>query len=399
MKARKRKKKMLWLLWVPAVLAVLFWWYQTKGNKENMTEATFWEGPSSCSVGDLNYLLPEGCTQEQHPDGIRFSVEGVEVGGIDSYSVPENPDWNYGHWVEQLGLREFGDETLGFSGSSSVYAMWEMEFFTDLPGGQPPAVQRYHYFFLSEDMTMAYDLWFDLLTVDRTLMDTIVHSCSVGNRGHNPVETTQTTEAQEETPDPAVLEKCKAVLEQVQSGSRYLRCERSSAYDDGVIEYWLHEGDWMTIQHHSGDNMIAFLYKNGTYYDNGEMVGNIIGARDAEGNVIWKESDGSQSSHIPWLSRYQWNDETVMYLGMEQYGEETHIRLCVKEPFPGFEFGNPEYDVTMVFAADDSFLRAELSVNEGHASQSAFTEKEKILSLDSQTVSAQIEEEYRKAVS
>ena len=155
MKARKRKKKMLWLLWVPAVLAVLFWWYQTKGNKKNMTEATFWEGPSSCGVGDLNYFLPEGCTQEQHPDSIRFSVEGVEVGGIDSYSVPENPDWNYGHWVEQLGLWEFEDETLGYSGSSSLYAIWEMEFFTDLPGGQPPAVQRYHYFFVSKDMTMA----------------------------------------------------------------------------------------------------------------------------------------------------------------------------------------------------------------------------------------------------
>jgi hypothetical protein len=223
-------------------------------------------------------------------------------------------------------------------------------------------------------------------------MDTIVHSCSVGNRGHNPVETTQTTEAQEETPDPAVLEKCKAVLEQVQSGSRYLRCERSSAYDDGVIEYWLHEGDWMTIQHHSGDNMIAFLYKNGTYYDNGEMVGNIIGARDEHGNVIWKESDGSQSSHIPWLSRYQWKEDTVDYLATEQKDGEIHIRLCIREPFPGFEWGNPQYDVTMVFDGDHTFLRAELSVNQGHSSQSAFTEKETIVSLFSETVAAQMEE-------
>ena len=195
MKRCKCKRKPVWIVLVLVVLAVLAVWHQKKADSKSVAELTYWEGPSSCGFGDLLYDLPEGCTQEmrelvkpsalekgegQYPYGIRFSVDGAEIGGIDSYYLPENPDWNFGHWVEELGLWEFEDETLGYSGSSSIYAKWEMEFFTDLPGGAPPAVQRYHYFFVSEDQTMAYDLWFDLLTADPGLVDTIVQSCTVG---------------------------------------------------------------------------------------------------------------------------------------------------------------------------------------------------------------------------
>lgn len=205
-----RKNRKVWILFLclTAAVAAFLIWNQRKEKSRSLAEFTRSEGPSSCAFGDLNYYLPEGCTQElvevvklsdwqrihrekkgQYPDGIRFSVGGTEVGGIDSYYLPENPDWNFGHWVEDLGLWEFEDESLGYSGGSSLYGLWETEFFTDLPGGAPPAVQRYHYFFVSEDQTMAYDLWFDLLTVDRALMDAIVQSCAVGSWGHNVVET------------------------------------------------------------------------------------------------------------------------------------------------------------------------------------------------------------------
>ena len=53
----------------------------------------------------------------------------------------------------------------------------------------------------------------------------------------------------------------------------------------------------MTIQRHSGDNMIAYLCKDGSYYDNGEMHGDKIGARDDEANQLYlamleEEDDG-----------------------------------------------------------------------------------------------------------
>ena len=194
------------------------------------------------------------------------------------------------------------------------------------------------------------------------------------------------------------LERCKTVLAQIQSCSQALVCKRDDGRDKGIIEYWKHENDWMTIQRHSGDNMIAYLCKDGSYYDNGEMHGDKIGARDDEGNVVWKAGTEPQSFHIPWLSRYQWNDKNVQYLGTEQNNGEISIHLRINEPFPGFEWGNPEYSVTMVFDESHLFLRAELSVNEGHASQSAFTEVETVSSLNSVDVAERINQEYQRAI-
>ena len=194
------------------------------------------------------------------------------------------------------------------------------------------------------------------------------------------------------------LERCKSELEHIQSCSQALVCKRNDGKDNGTIEYWKHENDWMTIQRHSGDHMIAYLCKSGSYFDNGEMHGDKIGARDDDGNVLWKAGKEPQSFHIPWLSRYQWNDKNVHYLGTEQANGEISIQLRINEPFPGFEWGNPDYFVTMVFDESHLFLRAELSVNQGHISESGFTEVETVSSLWSQDVAERIDQEYQKAI-
>ena len=194
------------------------------------------------------------------------------------------------------------------------------------------------------------------------------------------------------------LQRCKSELAHIQSCSQALVCKRDDGRDNGIIEYWKHENDWMTIQRHSGDNMIAYLCKDGSYYDNGEMHGDKIGARDDDGNVLWKAGTKPQSFHIPWLSRYQWNDKNVHYLGTEQANGEISIHLRISEPFPGFEWGNPDYSVTMVFDESHLFLRAELYVNQGHVSESGFTEVETVSSLWSKDVAERIDLEYQRAI-
>ena len=72
--------------------------------------------------------------------------------------------------------------------------------------------------------------------------------------------------------------------------------------------------------------------------------------------------------------------------------------MRINEPFPGFEWGNPDYSVTMVFDESHLFLRAELSVNQGHASKSAFTEVETVSSLKSVDVTERIDLEYQRAI-
>lgn len=396
-----------------------------KGEEQPLGEMTRWEGPSSCAVGDLNYYLPVGCAQEQiktmevsdremkkvleekkgiYPYALVFKEGENTVGGIIRHYLPESYTPAEFDWIQDLGLWELEDETLGHFGGSGIGYVWEMEFFTDLPGDPPDQVLRKHYFFLSEDMTMVYDLWFDMMTVDEGIYRQILDSCVLGGGRHREVAMPQSSSETETFPvkeilafagldsEEAALRRCRSVLEQVQSCSRALRCERDNGYDNGIMEYWLHEEDWMTIQTHSDGSVIGFLYKDGTYYDNSGMLGNQIGIRDEEGNLLWKESVQRETFHIPWLSQYQWKEDTVDYLETEQKNGEIHIRLCIREPFPGFEWGNPQYDVTMVFDDDHTFLRTELSVNQGHSSQSAFTEKETIVSLFSETVAAQMEE-------
>lgn len=422
----KKGKKRLWAgcLCAALCLGVMLLLFPKK-EATSLAEMTRWEGPSSCAVGDLNYYLPEGCTQEQvevlelkdrerlkyleakkgiYPYAEVFREGETVVGGINSYFLPENVDLTNLKWLEDLGLWEFEDETLGYFAGSGAGCDWEIEFFTDLPGNPPNQVLRKHYFFLSEDMTMVHDLWFDMMGVDSEIYRQILDSCIVGGGRHREVATPQhsgetVTFPVEDAPaagsadsGEAALEQCRSVLEQIQSGSRALRCERHSIQDDGIIEYWLQGENWMTIQTHSDDSVIGFLYQDGKYYDNGGMMGDRIGIRDENGNPVWKENARQETFHIPWLSRYQWNEDAVVYQGTEEENGEIRIRLCIREPFPGFEWGNPEYGVTMVFGADRTFLRAELSVNEGHSSQCAFTETETVVSLDREAVAMQMEQ-------
>ena len=421
----KKGKKTLWIGCLCAVLCIGAALFLLREKKDpTLAEMTRWEGPSSCAVGDLNYYLPEGCSQEQveilelkdremlkyleakkgiYPYTEVFREGENVIGGINSYYLPESFTPAQFDWIEDLGLWE----TLGHYGESGSEYVWSVEFFTDLPGDPPDKVQSRHYFFLSEDMSMVYDLWFDMLSVDSEIYRQILDSCRVGGGRHWEVATPQNTADPETFPVNAdlatlspdsgewALEQCRSVLEQIQSRSRALRCERHSTQDDGVIEYWLHEEDWMTIQTHSDDSVIGFLYKDGTHYDNGGMMGDKIGMRDENGDLLWKQGEQRETFHIPWLSRYQWKEEAVVFLGTKQTEEEIHIHLCVKEPFPGFEWGNAQYAVTMVFDREYSFLRAELSVNEGHSSQSEFTETETVVSLDSETVRSQMDEKCR----
>lgn len=203
----KKRRLLLGIVCAVVLAAVMWGMFREKGDP-SLEEMTHTQGPCSCAFGDLNYYLPEGCSQAMtelqelsdwermhrekkgmYPDGIVFSSEEKVFGGIRSFYLPENSSVSGNDWIHELGLPEFEDETLGWFGGSSVYGLYQMEFFTDLPGGAPFDVHSMHYFFLSEDGTMAYDLWFDLLAGQEKFMQTILESCAVGSWGHNPVET------------------------------------------------------------------------------------------------------------------------------------------------------------------------------------------------------------------
>lgn len=210
----KWKKPKVWvsLICIAACAAIVLVCALNPEQEEALADMTRTEGPCSCGVGDLNYYLPEGCTQEGvetmelndwerkrvleekqgiYPYAVIFKEGETTVGGVNSYYLPESFTPANFTWIEELGLWEFEDETLDHFTSSGIEYAWELEFFTDLPGDVPDEVLRKHYFFLSEDMTMAYDLWFDLLKVDNGIYRQILDSCVVGGGSHKSVETTK----------------------------------------------------------------------------------------------------------------------------------------------------------------------------------------------------------------
>lgn len=210
----KWRRPKLWVSIVCIVLCIIIGLACALNPEEEQSlgEMTHWEGPSSCAVGDLNYYLPEGCAQEQvetmelsdwelkkvleekkgiYPYAVVFKEGETTVGGINRYHLPESFTPANFDWIEDLGLWEFEDETLGHMAGSGTDYVWEIEFFSDLPEDAPDQVLRKHYFFLSEDMTMAYDLWFDRMTVNEGIYQQILNSCVVGGDSHKPVAATR----------------------------------------------------------------------------------------------------------------------------------------------------------------------------------------------------------------
>ena len=167
--------------------------------------------------------------------------------------------------------------------------------------------------------------------------------------------------------------------------------------DNGSLEYWQSGEDWMSYQRHTDiENIGAFLYKNGVYYDNlGPVVNNQIGMVNDDGTVRWKEST-QQSVYIPWLATYQWNDDTVAYIDTLEQGAETVVMLRIDEQYKGRQYHEPHYFVNFYFTSDGTFIRAEITVDLYQNNE--FTDVETLVTLDQATVSAEIDQEYQRAV-
>jgi hypothetical protein len=141
------------------------------------------DGPTSCALGDLQFTTPDGLsvqtTQINHTGnaadyGSEFYLEDTLVGGLvlryqDSGSgfEPFTPEWS-----ADIGIPEALDTGMGYMGSSSAYADYEITYFPDIPvnyddnfeiipdenGKFVIENEATHYFFINADHV--YDLWF-----------------------------------------------------------------------------------------------------------------------------------------------------------------------------------------------------------------------------------------------
>lgn len=178
------KKPKRWIILICVLLCVVLAVCLLTDQKDDFDwSATRMEGPTTCSLGDLNYTAPEGLAVQgmdvEHNGnawdvGNAFYVGDTLVGGVvlryqDSADglVPFTPEW-----AASIGVPEALDTSMGHMGSSSAYADYEITYFPNIPVNYDDNLdiildengkfvienEATHYFFINEDHV--YDVWF-----------------------------------------------------------------------------------------------------------------------------------------------------------------------------------------------------------------------------------------------
>ena len=138
-------------------------------------------GEASIGIWDLYYTLPEGCVQmtlEASEDRNEQELrEGSTViGGVRAFKIPS--DISGADWLEELVFPEWGMENVGYMASGTLASGYTVEFFSDVPEGQPKTLLNRHNVYWWENRI--YDVWFNEYTVSPEVESAILNTLSFG---------------------------------------------------------------------------------------------------------------------------------------------------------------------------------------------------------------------------
>lgn len=144
------------------------------------TSISIWD--PSISIWDLYYTLPEGCVQmtlEASEDRNEQELrEGnTVIGGVRAFKIPS--DISGADWLEELVFPEWGMENVGYIASGTLNSGYTVEFFSDVPEGQPKTLLNRHNVYLWENQI--YDVWFNEYTVSPEVEIAILNTLSFGS--------------------------------------------------------------------------------------------------------------------------------------------------------------------------------------------------------------------------
>ena len=139
-------------------------------------------GEASIGIWDLYYTLPEGCVQmtlEASEDRNEQELrEGnTVIGGVRAFKIPS--DISGADWLEELVFPEWGMENVGYMASGTLASGYTVEFFSDVPEGQPKTLRNRHNVYLWENQI--YDVWFNEYTVSPEVENAILITLSFGS--------------------------------------------------------------------------------------------------------------------------------------------------------------------------------------------------------------------------
>ena len=139
-------------------------------------------GEASIGIWDLYYTLPEGCTQMTVEAGEDRNEQELRegntvIGGVRAFKIPS--DISGADWLEELVFPEWGMENVGYMASGTLASGYTVEFFSDVPEGQPKTLLNRHNVYLWENRI--YDVWFDEYTVSPEVENAILQTVSFGS--------------------------------------------------------------------------------------------------------------------------------------------------------------------------------------------------------------------------
>ena len=138
-------------------------------------------GAASIGIWDLYYTLPEGCVQmtleaSEDRDEEELREGNTVIGGVRAFKIPS--DISGADWLEELVFPEWGMENVGYSAGGNLTSGYTVEFFSDVPEGQPKTLLNRHNVYWWENRI--YDVWFNGYTVSPEVESAILNTLSFG---------------------------------------------------------------------------------------------------------------------------------------------------------------------------------------------------------------------------
>lgn len=139
-------------------------------------------GEASIGIWDLYFTLPEGCVQmtleaSEDRDEEELREGNTVIGGVRAFKIPS--DISGADWLEELVFPEWGMENVGYMASGTLASGYTVEFFSDVPEGQPKTLLNRHNVYLWENRI--YDVWFNEYTVSPEVESAILRTVSFGS--------------------------------------------------------------------------------------------------------------------------------------------------------------------------------------------------------------------------
>ena len=266
----------------------------------------------------------------------------------------------------------------------------EYEVFWD---GNPDGLNEQHTFFIVGDII--YDVWYDQNLISAGVAERFLKTVAINA---DPVVATAPGEQE-------AFAKCRAVLDAIQNGSCHILIDEPSNDDTrsrwSTSNYYQNNGNWLLIKDidPEKENIVdgeqysvrmAFMAADGIRYSNEGKWGK------AYTDIEWRQDDLTFDDSVkPWLASFKW-DDIVAYMDTLTDEDGECIMLRVDEQYIDLDAYDPHYFLYFNFDPDGNFVNAQLQVNLFRDNELSITES--IASLDPETVNAEIQKEYQKAI-